>query len=52
MATSIILNTSITNAFTKSQRDLFYKIDPTKKLKNKEFIFSKVVGWRPATLLK
>ena len=40
MATSIILNTSTTNAFGSSQRDLFHKInigiDITKKLK--EFI--------------
>ena len=58
MANSIFPNTSITNGFRSSQRDLFFKIDTsintTKKLKIpvKELIFSKVVGRRPATLLK
>ena len=58
MASSIILNTSIINVFRSSQRDLFCKVDMridiTNKLKIpvKEFIFSKAVGRRPATLLK
>ena len=43
MATSVILNTSVTNAFRSIQRDLFCKIDinikTTKKLKIRKSLF-------------